>query len=255
VLGAAPFLRRVSPMPGSPVLLAVALAAAEPAPRVEGTALGAKPSADEASTARTERWRDAWILSLEAVTRVPIDAGAQIGVETPFGLRVFGGYGGVPYIGMLSGIVVSARDRTLAAEVMRRGHPSGDSARFVLGWRPFRRVGVTIDGTYARLRLDAHVTVPPMTVQGLELSGGAYDAHTSVDLWGVELGYQSELERRVVLGAAAGVTGAIDSRTSIAPSGAAPNDPALPVAAERVDRAFRTHVVPTLTLRLGFDAI
>jgi hypothetical protein len=63
------------------------------------------------------------------------------------------------------------------------------------------------------------------------------------------------LERRLVLGAAAGVTGALDSRTSIVPSGAAPNDPALPIAAEGVDHAFRTHVVPTLTLRLGFDAI
>jgi hypothetical protein len=45
------------------------------------------------------------------------------------------------------------------------------------------------------------------------------------------------------------------SRTSITPTGAAPNDPSLPVTAERVDQEFRTHVVPTLTLRLGFDAI
>ncbi len=242
-------------MTASAVLFAVALGAVGRPSGVGESAPSSNPSADEASTARSERLRDAWLLSLEGVTRVPIDAGAQVGVETPFGLRVFGGYGWVPYIGMLTGIVVSARDRNLAAEVMRRGHPSGDSARFVLGFRPFRGLGVTIDGTYARLRLDASVTVPPMTVQGLELSGGSYAAHTSVDLWGVELGYQAELERRVVLGAAAGVTGAIDSRTSIVPSGAAPNDPALPVAAERVDHAFRTHVVPTLTLRLGFDAI
>jgi hypothetical protein len=199
--------------------------------------------------------RDAWLLSLEAVTRVPIDAGVQIGVETPFGLRVFGGYGWVPYISMLTGIVVNASDRDLVTESMHRGHASGDSARFVLGLRPFRRIGLTIDGTYARLRLDGNLTLPPMTVQGLEFSGGSYDAHTSVDLWGVELGYQAQFERRLVLGAAAGVTGTIDSRTSIVPSGAAPNDPALPVAAERVDHAFRTHVVPTVTLRLGFDAL
>jgi hypothetical protein len=239
----------------SAALFAVGLGVAAPASRVQATASNVKPSTDETSTARSERMRDAWLLSLEAVTRVPIDAGAQVGVETPFGLRVFGGYGWVPYMSMLTGIVVNASDRSLATELMRRGHASGDSARFVLGLRPFRRLGLTIDATYARLRLDANVAVPPMTLQGLEFSGGSYDAHTRVDLWGVELGYQAEVERRLVLGAAAGVTGAIDSRTSIVPSGAAPDDPALPVAAERVDRAFKTHVVPTVTLRLGFDAI
>jgi hypothetical protein len=242
-------------MIGNAVLFSTALAAVEPLPRVEARGSATRPSADEVSTAQGDRIRDAWLLSLEAVTRVPIDAGAQVGVETPFGLRVFGGYGWVPYLGMLTGILVKSSDRDLATEVMRRGHASGDSARFVLGFRPFRRIGVTVDATYARLRLDAKVTVPPMTVQGIEFTGGAYDAHTSADLWGVEVGYQAQIERRVLLGAAAGVTGAMDSRTSIVPTGAVPNDPALPVAAERIDQAFRTHVVPTLTLRLGFDAI
>jgi hypothetical protein len=255
VRATAPFLRSTSPMTGSAVLLSVALGSVEPLSGADGGAPEARPNVDQSSAERSERLREAWLLSLEAVTRVPIDAGAQIGVETPFGLRVFAGYGWVPYLGTLTGIVVNASDRSLATELMRRGHASGDSARFVLGVRPFRRLGVTIDATYARLRLDANLAVPPMTVQGLEFSGGAYAAHTNVDLWGVELGYQAELEQRVVLGAAAGVTGAIDSRTSITPSGAAPHDPALPVAAERVDHAFRTHVVPTVTLRLGFDAI
>jgi hypothetical protein len=195
------------------------------------------------------------LLSLEAVTRVPIDAGVQVGFETPFGLRLFGGYGWVPYMDVLTGIVVSAGDRNLITAFMDGSHVTGDSARLVVGWRPFRRLGAYIDGTYAHLRLAATATVPPMTFQQFEFPGGAYAARTGVDLWGVELGYQGELERRVVLGAAAGLTGAFDSRTSITPSGSAPNDPALPAAAERVDRAFRTHVVPTLTLRLGFDAI
>jgi hypothetical protein len=242
-------------MTGGTLLLLGVLGAVGLPARIEEGTVDVKPGADESSTARRERLRDAWLLSLEAVTRVPIDAGAQIGVETPFGLRVFGGYGWVPYIGMLTGVIVNAGDRSLAAEFMRRGRASGDSARFVLGFRPFRRIGVTIDGTYARLRLDASLLVPPMTVQGFEFSGGSYAAHTRVDLWGVELGYQAALERRIVLGAALGLTGAIDSSTSIVPSGAAPTDPALPVAAKRVDRAFRTHVVPTVTLRLGFDAI
>jgi hypothetical protein len=116
-------------MTSSTVLLTLALGAADPASRREGV----PPSADQTSTARSERVREAWLLLLEAVTRVPIDAGAQVGVETPFGLRVFGGYGWVPYLGMLRAIVVDASDRNVITELMRRGRVSGDSARFVLG--------------------------------------------------------------------------------------------------------------------------
>lgn len=242
-------------MTASAVLLSVALGAVAPPPStVEVSEPGVEPRA-ETSTKLSDRVRDGWMLSIEGVTRVPIDAGAQVGLETPFGLRAFGGYGRVPYISMLAGILVEASDRNVVTAFLDRGHASGDSARVVLGWRPFRRLGLTIDGTYARLRLDARLTIPPTNFQGLEFPGGSYHAQSSVDLWGIELGYQGQIERRLVLGAAAGVTGAIASRTSITPSGAAPNDPALPVAAERVDHAFRTNVLPTLTLRLGFDAI
>lgn len=238
-------------MPAGAVLLNVALAAAGPPASVQETRAGAQRS-EETSSAR---WRDEWLLTLEGVTRVPIDVGAQVGVETPFGLRVFGGYGRVPYIGMVAGVVVDASDRNVVTAFLDRGHASGDSGRVVVGWRPFRRIGVTIDGTYAHLRLDARLTIPPTDFQGLEFPGGTYHAQTSVDLWGLELGYQREVAERLVLGAAAGVTGSLDSRTSITPSGGAPNDPVLPAAAKRVDRAFRTHVIPTLTLRVGFDAI
>lgn len=242
-------------MMGNVLVLAAAFGSVGAPSGSDGTLSAAKPSADETASARSERVRDAWVLSLEAVTRVPIDAGAQLGVETPFGLRVFAGYGWVPYMSMVAGIALNASDRDVATALLHRGHASGDSARFVLGMRPFRRIGLTIDGTVARLRLDANLAVAPLSFQGFESSGGSYDGHTSLDLWGVELGYQAELKRRVVLGAAAGVTGAMRSRTSITPSGDVPDDPALPVAAERVDHAFRTHVIPTVTLRLGFDAL
>jgi hypothetical protein len=195
------------------------------------------------------------MLSLEAVTRVPVDAGAQVGLETPFGLRVFGGYGWVPYIDVLTGIVVSASDRNLVTAFLDATRMSGDSARLVLGLRPFRSLGAYVDASYAHLRLGATALVPPMTVQGFEFPGGTYEADTALDLWGIELGYQALLAQRLVLGAALGLSGAIDSRTTIVPTGSAPNDPALPAAARRVDRAFQTHVMPTFTLRIGFDAI
>jgi hypothetical protein len=204
---------------------------------------------------RAKKVRDDWLLSFEAVTRVPIDAGAQVGFETPFGLRVFGGYGWVPYIDVLTGIVVSASDRNLVTAFLDGARMSGDSARLVLGLRPFRKLGTYFDASYAHLRLAATVNVPAQTVQGFVFPGGTYAADTALDLWGIELGYQGLIAERLVLGAAAGVSGAIASHTSIVPTGSAPDDPALPLAASRVDRAFKTHFMPTLTLRLGFDAI
>jgi hypothetical protein len=212
------------------------------------------PREDEARS-RSARVSKDWMLSVEAVTRVPVDAGAQLGLETPFGLRVFGGYGWVPYIDVLTGAVVSASDRNIVTAFLDGTRVSGNSARVVLGFRPFRRLGAYFDASYAHLRLNANASVQSMTVQNFVFPGGVYQAKTGIDLWGIELGYQGLILQRLVLGGAVGVSGAIDSRTNITPVGSAPNDPALPAAAQRVDRAFQSHVLPTLTLRVGFDAI
>ena len=98
-------------MTGSTLLFTAALGIVAPAARFENEAPRAQPHPDEASASTSTRVRDDWMLSLEAVTRVPIDAGGQIGFETPFGLRLFGGYGWVPYVDVLTGIVVSSSDR------------------------------------------------------------------------------------------------------------------------------------------------
>jgi hypothetical protein len=215
------------------------------------------PAADEdqAHTTLSDRIREDWMLSVEGVTRVPIDAGAEVGLQTPFGLRIFGGYGWVPYVSALTGIVVSASDRSVVTAFLDGGRVSGDSARVVLGFLPVRRLGIYLDASYAYVRLGAGVQAPPLSFDGYRFPGGGYDAKTNLSLWSMELGYQGEVLGRLVLGAAAGVSGALDSRTTITPLGAAPNDPAVPAAARDVDHAFRTHVLPTLTLRIGFDVI
>jgi hypothetical protein len=203
----------------------------------------------------SERVRDDWMVSLEAVTRVPLEAGVQAGVEMPFGLRVFGGYGWVPaaYVNLVAGV---AAGREQASVILDSAQYSGDSARFGLGIRPLRGFGGYFDASYAHVRLTATRDIAAFSVPGFTFPGGTYELRTGLDLWAVELGYEAELARRLVLAGALGLTGAFQSNTVIRPRGNAPNEePALSEAAADVDHVFRTNLLPTLTLRIGFDLI
>ncbi|HEY3500305.1 MAG TPA: hypothetical protein VGK73_36690, partial [Polyangiaceae bacterium] len=71
------------------------------------------------------------------------------------------------------------------------------------------------------------------------------------------LGYQIQIQRRLVLAAGLGVVGTFDAATTITPVGGAPDDPTIRAeAVRRIDRSFEAYgYVPTLTLRIGFDLI
>ncbi|HTQ03752.1 MAG TPA: hypothetical protein VMI54_07835 [Polyangiaceae bacterium] len=203
----------------------------------------------------SDRVRDAWTLSLEGVTRAPLEAGFQAGVEMPFGLRLFGGYAWVPseYIDFLATL---AAGRDAAQAVLQDSHYGGNSARVGAGLRPFHDFGLYFDASYAHVRLDATQPIPSFSVPGYDFPGGTYRLHTGLDMWSLELGYEAEMERRVVLAIALGASGAFGSSTKIVPLGGAPNEStALWEASGDIDHVFRTNVLPTLTLRLGFDLI
>jgi hypothetical protein len=203
----------------------------------------------------SDRVRDDWMLSVEGVTRAPLEAGFQAGVEMPFGLRLFGGYAWVPaaYIDFLAALAAGA---ATAETVLQDAHYGGNSGRVGIGIRPIRAIGLYFDASYARLQLDATQPIPSFSVPGYSFPGGTYRLHTGIDAWTLELGYEGELERRLVLGAALGLNGAFGSSTTIVPVGSAPNETtALQEASGDIDHVFRTNVLPTLTLRLGFDLI
>jgi hypothetical protein len=202
----------------------------------------------------SQKVHDDWLLSVEAATRVPIDVGFQAGVQAPFGVRVFAGYGWVP-AAFIDAASRTAGRGTLARAVLDSADYSGNLARVTLGIQPFRKIGVYLDGGYAHLWLRGSQGIPAFRFDSIEFPGGTYNAKSDLDLWLLELGYQANVGGRLVLAAAAGVTGAIDAHTSIVPSGSAPNDPALGNAAGQIDHALRTNVLPTLTLRVGFDLI
>ena len=210
-------------------------------------------------TRAAERRRHDWLLSLEAVTHAPIDMGVQLGLETPQGLRLFGGYGFVPgtYMGLLTGIAANASGNSYAAALLDQAKYQGHTWRIQAGWRPFRAIGLYGDVGYSRLSAKGSLDLSSSGIPVLEALGGGYVATTNLDLWLVELGYQGEIADRMVLGLALGCMGTFKANTSItAVDGAPTNSAILNSAASQADTALQKYgFVPTLTLRLGFDLI
>lgn len=234
-----------------------------------GLANGAAPEARTANVGPTvgadvdsraaERRHKAWMLSLEVLTHAPLDMGVQLGVETPQGLRLFAGYGWVPgsYMGLLTGVAASASGNSYAETLLNQAKYEGHTWRAQVGWRPFRAIGLYGDVGYARVTANGSLDLASSNIPQLAMFGGGYTANTRLDMWLVELGYQGELADRIVLALALGAMGTFNSTTTITAVNGAPTDNAiLNAAASQADAALEKYgIVPTLTLRLGFDLI
>jgi hypothetical protein len=222
----------------------------------------ARPRATPDSAGASEKsrsFRSDWLLSVEGVTHAPVDVGAQLGIETPQGVRVFGGYGFVPggYMNLLTGIAASASRNAYAEALLSDARYSGRTWRVQVGLRPFRALGLYADVGYAQLSARGDLDLSSSSVPQLAALGGGYQARTRLDMWLVELGYQGRVADRLVLGLALGCMGTFDSTTTIsAVDGAPTNSLVLGSAASQADAALEKYgLVPTLTLRLGFDLI
>jgi hypothetical protein len=231
----------------------------ESGPRIRGGASDwAEPARDQGAEQRARKLRQDWMLSIEGVTHAPLDLGFQAGLEAPFGLRLFGGYGWVPaaYSNFLTDIAASASGDAQAEVMLRRANYEGHTFRVQAGVRPFRSLGFYGDVGYARLQFDGALDLSDSGVPSLQGLGGGYEAHTDVDLWLIELGYQSEFKNRLVWGVALGMVGTFDARTHITSVNGAPSSSALQLIAARGDDALESYgFVPTLTLRVGFDLL
>jgi hypothetical protein len=224
------------------------------------TALATEPPANHDVDAKAaQRRREHWLLSLEGETHAPIDMGLQVGLETPQGLRLFGGYGWVPggYMSLLTGIAANASGSSYAQALLDETAYQGHTWRVQAGFRPFRALGLYADIGYAQLRASGSFDLAASSNAQLAALGGSYGAHTRLDMWLVELGYQGQVADRIVLGLALGAIGTLNSTTSITASNGAPTNAAiLNSAATQADTALEKYgIVPTLTLRLGFDLI
>lgn len=201
------------------------------------------PKADESSSQ--------WMLSLEGVTHVPVDVGAQVVLETPGGFRLLGGYGIVPnaYIELVT------PEEKNGQKVESSLYDSGNAMRFGIGMRPSPKLGLYFDAGMIRVALSGSVHEPV----GATGSVAEFELRSKLSLWFVEAGYQGHLGERVVLGVGIGLMGALDASSEVSAQGKAvsSNSQALTdEAAAEVDRELESYsIVPTLTLRMGFDAL
>lgn len=247
----------LQPVPAS----AVVTPAAPPSPVTRTAAPPLVPTVggdrDEDAGAAKRR-RDAWILSLEGVTHAPVDIGVQLGVETPPGIRLFAGYGWVPqaYMDLLTGVAAGASGNSYAQALLDEADYTGRTWRLQLGIRPFRKLGLYGDVGYAQLHAKGSLDLSSTNVPALAALGGGYRADTKLDMWLLELGYQAQFADRVMLALALGVMGTVEATTTIRSVDGAPNSKLLGDAARQGDSALESYgIVPTLTLRLGFDFI
>jgi hypothetical protein len=218
--------------------------------------LAARESGEE--TAASKRLHKEWLLSLEGVTHAPVDMGLQLGLETPQGVRLFAGYGWVPgaYMNLLTGVAASASGNSYAQALLNEADYTGHTWRVQVGWRPFRALGLYGDVGFARLSAKGSLDLASSGVPMLETLGGGYLASTQLDMWLLELGYQAQLADRLMLGLALGAMGTLSAHTRISSVDGAPSSPLLNGAATQADSALESYgIVPTLTLRLGFDLI
>jgi hypothetical protein len=184
--------------------------------------------------------------------------GLQLGLETPQRFRLFAGYGWVPgaYMNLLTGVAANASGNGYAQALLNEADYAGHTWRVQVGWRPFSALGLYGDIGYARLNAEGSLDLASSDVPMFQALGGGYLATTKLDMWLVELGYQAQLADRLVLGLALGAMGTFHSQTRITAVDGAPSSVLLNGAASEADSALESYgIVPTLTLRLGFDLI
>lgn len=229
--------------------------AAEPAP---GAVSQPRAEAESRAAATNPSYRERTWLSLEAVAHAPVDVGFQVGYEAPFGLRVFGGFGWVPspFINALTDVAASAIGDSRAQAVLKNGSYSGTAWRIQAGFKPFEKLGLYIDAGYSRLSVDGALEIADSGVRELKSFEGGYEAEVGIDTWLIELGYQTRIARRFVLGSGVGVMRTVRSTTTVSATDGAPSSPAVDEVTQDIDDAIEQHgFIPTLTLRVGVDLI
>jgi hypothetical protein len=238
----------MTPPPAAPIERAPAPAA--PAPVQIASTTPPKDTPPES----TDRTSEDWMLAVAAVTHAPVDVGAELGLETPVGLRFFGGYGWVPgvYKNLMIDAAVSATGEPLARDILQQSFDGGRVFRFQVGIRPFRKLGLYLDAGVARMKLSGSfdtsqiVSVPGLTAQ-------SYTIESNLTLGSLELGYQGLIADHMLIALGVGVTKILSADTSV--SGQSSN-PSVTQATSTIDDALVKYgVVPTLNLRLGFDLI
>lgn len=259
-------MRALASLPFVALVVAIAPIAnaivGQPSPRPEAPSREARnaepttraPTPEEERRSKTDRIRDRWLISVEGVVHAPSDLGFQAGVELPFRMRIFTGFGFIP-ADQITNFVSNATSDPRARLVLALPSYSGNIWRAQVGFRPFKNAGLYLDGGYARATIRGDLDFSGTPLEN-ELGSGGYRVRSSLDLWLLELGYQWEIARRGVIGIGGGVLSTFNADTRVQATGGAPSDSRFTEGAEQANRAFESYgTIPTLTLRLGVDLL
>jgi hypothetical protein len=198
--------------------------------------------------------RERWLLSAEGALNAPVDAGVRATLDTPVRVRAFGGYGWIPSA-TFSSIASATTSDPRAESILDEIDFTGTIWRLGAGVRPWPKLGLYLDGGYARASLDASLALASTDIAELQAVGGEASMSSRLDLWFFELGYQAQFFERLVLAGGLGAMGTINSSTSVTATNGVANAVITDLATD-VDDAFESYgFVPTLSLRLGVDLI
>jgi hypothetical protein len=223
----------------------------------------ARPPGGAEEAPRSRSWRY-WHLGVEAGTDVPLSVGGRLSLEAPYGVRASTSLGVMPdpYVDLVNAVIVAAdgydeRTAELVADTMENAMVW----RLQLGWRPFRRWGFYVDAGYSLVSLSGDVNVSELAILALgDTPPGSdilqsFGIRSTLHLAVAELGYEWVVFDRLVIRAAAGFAGAIDSSTEIEAKGEA-SEPLVGLAqraAERFDDRYTSYLyTPTVTFQLGY---
>lgn len=244
----------------------IAPLAPQPAPQVDpASQRRPQPTAAPGPAVRDRADDDAdadsqdWVLAVEGFTRAPIDVGVQAGLQVPLGLRLSGGYGKMPgpYLGFLTSVAALASGNDSGGDaVLTKGIQTGRTWRVQAGIRPFSGSGLYLDVGYTHARLGGALTASAFGLSSLP-EGATLSVDTKLSMWLVEIGFQTDIANTVSFGLGFGVTGTMKSKTRLALSHPSPEASALAdQQAEDLDQQLERYgVLPTVTLRLGFDLL
>ena len=195
------------------------------------------------------------MLSLEGVAHAPIDVGFQAGLELPFRLRVFAGFGFMP-AEWITGFLAQMTNDSRAEAVLDLPSYRGTIWRAQVGYRPFRKLGLYFGGGYARATVHGSFVLPD-TLLGEDVgANGSYTVDSSLDIWLLEAGYEWQIAHRAVLAAGLGVMSTFNADTHVSASGDAPRSSEFVTGARRANDAIERYgTLPFFTLRAGVDLL
>lgn len=208
-----------------------------------------------------------WQLSLEAATRMPIDVGGQVRLQSPFWLRVTAGAGVVPrgYVGMLNGALAANNVYDPIAEsLINSAFESGWTYNFRVGIRPSRTLGLYADVGIGRAQLSGGLDVATVaattdtTLPVNDFDAYGYGVETNFDLLIAEVGWEGHIGDHFLLGIGVGLLAVTNAQSTATANFEEAQTEVITEATDEatalLDDTIESYgYLPTLTVRLGFD--